>query len=122
MAEMVTRHRVDDLERRQGNEVAADEQMVFSIDSRSYVIDLSAVNAKLLREVLEPYVEAATPLLDAQGLTGRLSPHQAKRAELKAIRDWALAQGVSVSNRGRVPDSLIKAYERVNGPTLHQHH
>jgi hypothetical protein len=111
--------RTDDLERVRGNRVLADETVVFGLDSRSYVIDLSSENAEELRKVLGDYLEAARPL--AEERRGHpLSAAQAKRAELQAVRDWAEAQGTTVKPRGRIPRDVVRNYERANGPLKHQ--
>jgi hypothetical protein len=54
MAKKVTVTLVDDFD----GEGAADETVEFSIDGVSYEIDLSAKNAKKLREVLMQWIEA----------------------------------------------------------------
>lgn len=38
------------------------ETVTFSVDGRSYEIDLTAKNASVLRKTLRPYVEAARPI------------------------------------------------------------
>lgn len=110
---------VDDLERVRGNRVLADETVVFGLDGRSYEIDLSATNAEGLRKVLADYLEAARPL-GTEIATRQLSPAQAKRAELQAVREWAEQQGITVSPRGRIPRGVVRSYERANGPLKHQ--
>ena len=54
MAQKTTVTLVDDLD---GSE--AEEQVEFTVDGRSYEIDLSTINAGRLRETLAPYVSAA---------------------------------------------------------------
>jgi len=120
MAEQVIRRQVDDLERLRGNlGVEADEQIVFGLDGQSYKIDLTAANAEGLRKVLAEYISAARPLFD-RTTTKQLSPQQAKRAELEEVRLWAESQGVRVNRRGRIPQSILDAYELANGRLRHQ--
>jgi hypothetical protein len=119
MAEQVIRQKVDDLEREGGVIVPADEQLTFGLEGTSYIIDLSTDNAKKLREILDPYVRAATPVIDHTERKN-LSPPQAKRAELEAIREWAENQGTHVNRRGRIPKEIIDKYELVNGPLQYQ--
>jgi hypothetical protein len=120
MAEQVIRRQVDDLERLRGNPgVEADEQVIFGLDGHSYLIDLSEPNAKVLREALADFVEAARPLID-QDAKKDMTPAQAKRAELEDVRQWAEAQGIHVNRRGRVPQSIIDSFELANGPLRHQ--
>lgn len=120
MAEQVIRRQVDDLERLRGNPgVEADEQVVFGLDGKSYKIDLTTANAKDLREALAHYIQAARPLFDHENRK-QLSPAQAKRAELDEVRRWAEGQGIRVNKRGRIPQSIIEAFELGNGRLRHQ--
>lgn len=120
MAEQVIRRQVDDLERLRGNPgVEADEQVVFGLDGQSYRIDLTAANAEGLRKALADYVSAARPLFD-NVTTRQLSPQQAKRAELDQVRQWAEGQGIRVNKRGRIPQSIVEAFELANGRLRHQ--
>ena len=41
-------------------------------------------------------------------------PSRARRARLKQRREWAKEQGYTVSKTGRLPDSVVQAYEEYN--------
>ena len=47
------------------------ETVTFSLDGKSYEIDLTAKNANLLRKVLQPYIEAGRPVM---------APHRRRRS------------------------------------------
>ena len=108
MARQTTVTLVDDLD---GSE--AEEQVEFSVDGRTYEIDLSPVNASRLRDALAPFVSAARR---AGGRRGAAAPAPAPtragsdRAQNQAIREWAIAQGMKVSERGRIPTNVLTAY------------
>lgn len=119
MAEQVIRRRVDDLERQFGVETPADEEIVFSIDGTSYVIDLSTENATKLRTALKDFVSAARPLIDVEARKD-LTPAQAKRQELADVRAWAAQEGIHVSSRGKIPGHVLDAFERSVGPLKHR--
>lgn len=107
MAQHTTVTLVDDLD---GGE--ADEQVQFSVDGRSYEIDLSSKNAEKLRNSLAPYVSAARR---GGGRTGSGSASSngssaSERAVNRAVREWAVAQGMKISERGRIPSSVLEAY------------
>jgi hypothetical protein len=87
----------------------ADETLVFSIDGRSYEIDLSAKNAKALRSALEPYI-AAGRKVSAAGKRRRA----AGSGDAGDIRAWALSQGIQVSARGRVSAEVRAAYAKAH--------
>ena len=98
--------------------VAADETVSFSLDGTSYEIDLSEKNAQELRDAFSRYVQAARKVgrgsgrasgggrSRATGGGGRMDREQAG-----AIRDWARKNGHAVSDRGRIPASVVQAYE-----------
>jgi hypothetical protein len=100
---------VDDLD---GSE--AEEQVEFAVDGKSYEIDLSAANSKKLRDALAPFVGAAR----RSGTTRRRSGGSAAarptvdREQNQAIREWAQQQGMKISERGRIPASVLEAYHK----------
>lgn len=116
MAQQTTITLVDDLD---GGE--ADEQVEFSLDGRSYEIDLSAANAERLRDSLAPYVAAARRVTGRRstGSSAGASPSSngssaSERAANRAVREWAIAQGMKISERGRIPSSVLEAYQNAH--------
>ena len=101
---------VDDLD---GSE--AEEQIEFGVDGKSYEIDLSASNSQKLRDALAPFVAAARR---AGGSSRRRSGGSAParpvvdREQNQAIREWAQQQGMKISERGRIPASVLEAYHQ----------
>jgi len=97
--------------------------VTFGLDGTSYEIDLSAENARALREALAPYIEAGRPLrrAAAQGAgrarrsgssTAAATGGAAKwSAGYATVREWAQANGIPVSPRGRVADDVMRAFE-----------
>ena len=88
----------------------AQETVSFALDGVEYEIDLSQKNASNLRQRLDDYVSQ-----------GRRTGGRAKRAPAKgrpgadkadtgAIREWAQAQGLKVSGRGRISAEVAQAY------------
>jgi hypothetical protein len=98
---------VDDLD---GSEAA--EQVEFAVDGRSYEIDLSAQNSAKLREVLAPYISAARRRSGRRSVGSAAAPARpaSDREHNQAIREWAAAQGMKISERGRIPTNVIQAY------------
>jgi hypothetical protein len=119
MAEEVIRQRIDDLARAQGLTVQADQTIPFSLDGIAYTIDLSEANAQRLRDALDEFVRAATPLFD-QSVDLADTGSRARRQELARVRGWARDQGFQVSDRGRVPTEIVKKFVLANGPLRHQ--
>jgi hypothetical protein len=115
MAQKVQVLLVDDLD---GGE--ATETVSFSLDGSSYEIDLSAKNADELRDAFAKYVGVARKA----GRSGSASAGRSAaggrsrgsaamdRDQAAAIRSWAKKQGLQVSDRGRIPASIIEQYNQ----------
>ncbi|WP_136588154.1 MULTISPECIES: histone-like nucleoid-structuring protein Lsr2 [Actinomycetes] len=113
MATKHVTHLVDDLD---GSVLEGGEgkQVTFSLEGRSYEIDLSADNADKLYKAFAPYIAAARPVSSLGAGRARRSSPRKSSVELGAVREWARANGHTVSDRGRVPGSIIDAYEATN--------
>jgi hypothetical protein len=98
---------VDDLD---GSE--ATEQVEFGVDGRSYEIDLSAANSAKLREALAPFISAARRAGGRRSAPTPVAPSRpaSDRVQNQAIREWAVAQGMKISERGRIPSNVLEAY------------
>ena len=109
MAKQTTVTMVDDLD---GSEAA--EQVEFAVDGRSYEIDLSAANSAKLRDVLAPFVSAARRAGGRRPAAAPPAPPRpvADRQQNQAIREWAVAQGMKISERGRIPSNVLEAYHK----------
>lgn len=113
MAKKVITLLTDDLD---GSE--ADRTVEFSLDGVGYTIDLSEKNAGKLRKALDAYIAAGTRVSrgTATGRGGRggfsAGPARSDREQNRAIREWAVKNGYTVSERGRIPASVIAAYHK----------
>jgi hypothetical protein len=87
----------------------ADETVRFAIGGSQYEIDLSKKNAKAFRKGLAPFVEHARKT--GRGQRHRPARTPAARERSADIRAWAKAQGIPVSDRGRIPASVAGQYQ-----------
>lgn len=87
----------------------ADETLRFAFAGTEYEIDLSKKNADKFRRQLAPYLEHARKARRQQPRRGARTA--ASRQRSSDIRAWARQQGISVSERGRIPASLVQQYE-----------
>jgi hypothetical protein len=87
----------------------ADETVKFSLGGKEYEIDLNAKNATRFRTVLAPFVAHARAT--ATGQTRRPARTASSRQRSAAVRAWAKQQGIAVSDRGRIPASVIQQYQ-----------
>jgi len=85
------------------------ETVSFGFDGVTYEIDLAKKNRAKLEKALAPYIEA-----------GRRVPRGGRRAggrsggasaDRSAVRAWAKAEGLEVSDRGRVSAEIMRQYE-----------
>jgi len=95
----------------------ADETVLFSLDGVNYEIDLNEKNAAKLRDALAPWIGNArrvggrrTP--GRRGRSGSSSGRSSSSGEAAKIREWARANGYTVSDRGRIPAEVIEAYQK----------
>lgn len=84
----------------------------FSLDGVVYEIDLSASNADKLRAALDPFIQAGRRAGRGAAATNRSRSKARSRThdETNAIRVWARANGLNVSDRGRIPEAVVSAY------------
>src|SRR3954469_1910295 len=110
MAKQVITLLTDDLD---GGE--AEGTVEFGLDAVNYTIDLSEKNAGKLRKALDPYLAAASKV-GRTGTNGRIAsrtaatPSRSNRDQNQAIREWATKNGYEVSERGRIPASVVEAF------------
>jgi len=93
----------------------ADRTVEFGLDGVNYTIDLSEKNAGKLRKALDPYLSVATRVGRSGGEPrgrrgGATSTGRASRDQNQAIREWASKNGYEVSERGRIPSSVVEAF------------
>jgi len=108
---------VDDID---GGE--ADETVRFAIDGVQYEIDLSEKNAAKMRQALAKYVGAGSKVGRAGRSTartalprGRAAAAAVDRDQNRAIREWAQAKGIAVSDRGRIKGDIVERYHAEAG-------
>ena len=111
MAQVTKVRLVDDID---GSE--ADESVEFTLDGMSLEIDLSKDNAAKLRDILAPYVAAGRrgdrrPARRQQRVE-RVPAAPAPRESTGPIREWAAANGFTVSDRGRISSEVTEAYQK----------
>lgn len=111
MGTKVIRELFDDLD----NDIAADETVTFAIDGQAYEMDLSKKNAEKLRAHLGPFVASARRVGRVTTAKPKSSPSTSgggkSSVDLDAVRTWARTRGHTVSDRGRIPNDIMDAWE-----------
>lgn len=112
MARKIVHQLTDDLD---GTviEHGSGDTVVFSLDGVAYEIDLTNSNAEAFRSVLEPYIKAGRRLArsSASATPRRRTAASRSGRDVGAIRSWANENGFTVSDRGRVPSTVLEAYD-----------
>jgi hypothetical protein len=108
MAQRVVTELTDDLD---GTTIedGAGETVTFALDGTSYEIDLSANNAEKMRKVFQTYIDGGRKV-GGSTRRGRPAATKSSTADAKAIRAWAVEQGIEMSARGRIPSEVAEQY------------
>lgn len=108
MAQRVEVVLIDDLD---GGDAA--ETVTFALDGVTYEIDLSERNANKLRDELAHWTGHARRSGATRG-GARKRGTTAKRSDLSSVREWARANGRTVSDRGRISAEVQSAYDKAH--------
>lgn len=106
MAQKVNIVLVDDLD---GSE--ASESVTFGLDGATYEIDLNDDHANTLREALSGFVGHARKVSGSNRRTARKASGGGSSTNTKAVREWAKKKKMDISERGRIPAEVQKAYD-----------
>jgi len=93
----------------------ADETVTFGLDGVTYEIDLTTEHATELRDALATWVGHARKV-GGRSASAAAKPASRRRAsgDAQAIREWAKAQGLEVSERGRISAEVREAYDKAH--------
>ena len=91
----------------------------FALDGRAYELDLTDENSAKLHDALSQYVNAARKIggrrrsatRPDRGSKSTSRTTGYNRETLKSIREWAKKNGHNVSDRGRLPAEVVRAWE-----------
>jgi hypothetical protein len=103
--------RVDDID---GTE--ADREFTFAVDGTSYAIDLHDANIKEFHAAIGGFIESARKVGKVPSASGKshvATSMRASREQTAAIREWARKAGYNVSDRGRIPSEVQKAFNEL---------
>ena|ERR1022692_1961784 len=85
------------------------ETVSFGVGGATYEIDLGSTNRARLETAFAPFMEAGRRVpASNRGGTGRAG---GSRADRTAVRAWAKASGLMVSERGRISADVMRQYE-----------
>ena len=102
------------------DEVEGTETVAFGLDGSSYEIDTCEEHAAEIRDAFARFVGSARRAGRPASSTGprrasrgssRPAAAGSDRERVQAIREWARANGHTVSERGRLSATVLEAYE-----------
>jgi hypothetical protein len=100
---------IDDLD----GESEADESLDFALQGDRFEIDLSGKHAAEMRDVLQPYLDAARKVAGSPKVPTRSAM---RRRASKNARAWVRQNGWDVTERGRIPKEAMQAWEDAGSP------
>ena len=97
----------------------AAETVTFSVDGKTYEIDLSRANAEELRQTLRPYIDrarGARRTSSARRSKGRApgGTGHSEGYDRVEVRAWAKANRIKVSSRGRIANDVVERWRKAN--------
>lgn len=97
---------IDDLTGRELTDGTA-ENVRFSLDGVGYELDVDTKAAQKLRASMDPFIAAGRRVPSGGGRSRQVKT----AASPTAVRAWAAAHGIQVSDRGRIPASVLSQFE-----------
>lgn len=92
-----------------GDEIGdAAPTLSFALEGTSYELDLTESEKQALRDALAPYVGVARK---RTRVTTRRRSNSSGGPAPKDVREWARDNNVDVPARGRIPASVVEAFE-----------
>jgi hypothetical protein len=107
MAQKVAVELVDDLDGTVSDDITT---IAFTLDGVSFEIDLAEHNATALRDAFADFIRTGGRAKRGVSPAGT-RPTAADREKTKAIRDWARQNGQDIAERGRIPATIVQAFE-----------
>jgi hypothetical protein len=107
---------VDDLDGTTSEDIST---VTFALDGVEYEIDLTEANAQNLRDSLQEFIASARRT-GGRFKRGTAAAHRrpatpaVSTEQTKAIRHWARQNGYTLSDRGRVPEVIVDAFDRAH--------
>lgn len=101
MAEILIAETVDDLDRS-----SPAETVRFSYGRKHFVIDLGPHNVARIEADFQQWIQYSRPIKPPRNRSSKAK----SRHEPARVRAWAKANGLEVSDKGRIPLGVVEAY------------
>ena len=105
----IVAHLVDDRGRDDTTETVS-----FAYRGVSYQVDLTAADARAMDQALAPYVDVARRISTPRPTPRRASRRSSDAPAARDIRAWAVSEGITISERGRVSAEVVRRYQEAH--------
>ena len=85
----------------------------FAVDGVTYTMDVSTANREKFEAALAPYIEVARRV-NRTNTRGRAPQSTNSPERNRAIREWAQANDLQVSDRGRIPQNIVDKFDEAH--------
>jgi hypothetical protein len=116
MAQKVITEFIDDID---GS--PAERTFTFAVDGTNYEIDLSAQNIAEFKSAIGGFIESARKVTASSASSNGRRTHSAAASrgrqsheQTQAVREWARQRGHNISNRGRIPVAIQRAFDQAH--------
>lgn len=106
-------------------DIAPKQITTFVFNGREYALDLSMASANELHATLAPWMDKASHVnvtgrrtSHTRAGTGTSTTHSSEREERSHIREWARDNGFEIGPRGRISDTIMRAYQHRNDDSI----
>ncbi len=89
----------------------ANETLSFALDGTEYEIDLNNEHANELRQTLERFTTAARKTAGRSIRPAARKSSSQGAPNAKAVRLWAIENGLQVNTRGRIQSDIVEKFE-----------
>lgn len=85
------------------------ETVVYGLEGTFYTLDLAPTNRTKLEAALKPFIDKSQEITSKDALK-HFSSNGFGEVDPMAVRSWAQANGIAVSDKGRVPENIVAQY------------
>jgi hypothetical protein len=89
----------------------ASETLTFGLRGVEYEIDLSEANVASLEKALAPFVGHARRIGGRKKSGGTGTGGTPAGVNPRAVRAWAIEEGIEINVRGRIPQQIVEQYQ-----------
>lgn len=94
----------------------ATQNLAVALNADAWELDVCDADAKKITDAIGRLIKSARPL-NVRDLARRPSNGSGPEADPTIVRAWAQANGLAVSDKGRVPEEIVNQWRAAGSPT-----